>query len=182
MKSSDSAGRSESESLSSFLEQYYEKTSDIPQEILIPHQIEDRETIAAWLGKIKGRKVDVLVPERGKKNHFLEFSLANAQSFAKQSRIKWQGEEKPDRTQALLDLQNLLHLPKIPRRMECYDVSHLSGTDSFSMVVLKWFSKSDYRKFKLHQERLGAPNTRCFTEETLTTFKYLKPSNKRNHR
>ena len=182
LKSSDSAGLSESESLSSFLEQYYEKTSDIPQEILIPHQIEDRETIAAWLGKIKGRKVDVLVPERGKKNHFLEFSLANAQSFAKQSRIKWQGEEKPDRTQALLDLQNLLHLPKIPRRMECYDVSHLSGTATVSsMVVFEngFPKKSDYRKFKLHQERLGAPNDVASIEETLTRrLKYLKPSNK----
>ncbi len=170
------------ESLSSFLEQYYEKTSDIPREILIPDSIDDATAISLWLSQKKGQKVRIMIPERGKKSRFLEFSLANAQSFAKQSRIKWQGEEKPDREQALLDLQNLLHLPKIPVRMECYDVSHLSGTGTVSsMVVFEngFPKKSDYRKFKLHQEQIGAPNDVASIEETLMRrLKYLKPAGK----
>lgn len=168
------------EGLGAFLEQYYEKTTDIPKEILIPHEVDDAETLSAWLSEMKGSKVEICVPERGKKNQLLELSLANAQSFARQSMVKWQGEEKGNRDQALTDLQKLLELPTVPIRLECYDISHFSGTETVgSMVVFEhgFPKKDDYRKFKLHQQTGGEPNDFASMEETLTRrLKYLKPS------
>ncbi len=168
------------EALSAFLEQYYEKATNLPKEILLPHQIEEPDIIEAWLSEVKGQKVSIIIPERGKKNHLLELSLANAQSFAKQSQIKWQGAEKEGRTKALEGLQKILGLPKIPKRLECYDISHFSGKETVaSMTVFEngFPKKDDYRKFKLHQEEAGAPDDFASMEEALTRrLKYLKPS------
>jgi excinuclease ABC subunit C len=170
----------ESQVLSAFLEQYYEKATDLPQEILIPSDIEEHEAMEVWLQQMKGQKVHLLVPERGKKNHLLDLSLENAKSFAKQSQIKWEGEEKGNRNQALQKLQEILRLPKPPGRLECYDISHFGGTETVgSMVVFEngFPKKSDYRHFKLHQETSGAPNDFASMEEALTRrLKYLKPS------
>lgn len=168
------------EILMAFLEQYYEKATDLPKEILVPHEIDDQDTMERWLSDMKGQKVSLIVPELGKKNHLLELSLSNAQSFAKQSQIKWQGAEKGIRQKALEELQQLLHLSKPPKRLECYDISHFSGTETVSsMVVFEngFPKKDDYRKFKLHQQDPGAPNDFASMEETLTRrLKYLKPS------
>lgn len=166
--------------LSAFLEQYYEKATDVPQEVLIPHEIEEPEIVEAWLSTMKNQRVKIIIPERGKKNKLLEFSHLNAFSFAKQSQIKWQGAEKGDRQQALLDLQKILKLPTLPKRLECYDISHFSGTETVSsMTVFEngFPRKDDYRKFKLHQQTGGEPNDFASMEETLTRrLKYLKPS------
>ena len=168
------------DALSAFLEQYYEKATDFPIEVLIPHEIDDKETLEEWLTHLNGRKVSIIIPERGKKNHLLDLSLENARSFARQSQIKWQGAEKGSRDQALLDLMDLLNLPKLPYRLECYDISHFGGTETVSSMTVfeKGFpKKEDYRKFKLHQEESGAPNDFASMEETLTRrLKYLKPS------
>ncbi len=168
------------DALNAFIEQYYEKATDIPKEILIPHSIEEIDTISAWLSQMKGTKVELIVPERGKKNHLLELSLSNAQSFARQSQVKWQSHEKGSRQEALEGLQEILNLQKIPYRLECYDISHFSGTETVSsMVVFEngFPKKEDYRHFKLSQEEAGAPNDFASMEETLTRrLKYLKPS------
>lgn len=168
------------DALSAFLEQYYEKATDLPKEILIPHEIDDKEILEEWLTKLKGQKVGIIVPERGKKNHLLDLSLENARSFARQSQIKWQGAEKGNREKALEELKYLLNLPKIPVRMECYDISHFGGTETVSSMTVfeKGFpKKEDYRKFKLHQQESGAPNDFASMEETLSRrLKYLKPS------
>ncbi|MFA5830097.1 MAG: excinuclease ABC subunit UvrC [Candidatus Gracilibacteria bacterium] len=168
------------EALNAFLEQYYEKATDLPKEILIPHHVDEPEMIEQWLSQVKGQKVSLIIPERGKKNQLLELSLANAQSYAKQSQIKWQGAEKETRTKALEGLQKILGLTKIPRRLECYDISHFSGTETVaSMVVFEngFPKKDDYRKFKLHQQTAGAPDDFASMEEALTRrIKYLKPS------
>jgi excinuclease ABC subunit C len=170
----------DSDALNSFLSQYYEKATDIPKEVLIPHQIEEPELIEEVLSEMKGQKVKLMVPERGKKNHLLELSFANAQSFARQSQVKWQGAEKGNRQQAMEELQALLRLPDPPQRMECYDISHFGGTETVSSMVVfeKGFpKKEDYRHFKLHQQQSGAPNDFASMEETLTRrLKYLKPS------
>ncbi len=169
-----------SDALNAFIEQYYEKATDLPKEVLIPHEIEDKDTLEEWLSQMKGQKVGIIIPERGKKNHLLDLSLENAQSFARQSQIKWQGAEKGSREQALEDLKDLLNLPKMPYRLECYDISHFGGTETVSSMTVfeKGFpKKEDYRKFKLHQEESGAPNDFASMEETLTRrLKYLKPS------
>ena len=106
-------------------------------------------------------------------------SLQNAQSYAKQTEIKWQGAQKQDREKSLEELKNLLKLDKKPSRLECYDISHFQGTETVSsMVVFEngFPKKDDYRKFKLHQETSGEPNDFASMEETLLRrLKYLKP-------
>ena len=168
------------DALTAFLEQYYEKTMDLPKEVLIPHEIDDLDTMESWLSHMKGQKVRLIVPERGKKNHLLELSYENAKSFARQSQVKWQGTERDNRDKALQELQDLLNLPSLPKRLECYDISHFGGTETVgSMVVFEngFPKKEDYRKFKLHQEQSGAPNDYASMEETLLRrLKYLKPS------
>ena len=180
LKTNETSKEEDKEALSGFLEQYYEKATDFPKEILIPHQIDDQETLEQWLTQLKEQKVSIIIPERGRKNHLLDLSLENAKSFARQSQIKWQGAEKGNREKALEELQDLLNLPKIPYRLECYDISHFGGTETVSSMTVfeKGFpKKEDYRKFKLHQEESGAPNDFASMEETLTRrLKYLKPS------
>lgn len=166
------------DALTSFLEQYYEKATDIPTEVLIPHEIEDQDTHQEWLTEMFGKKVKILIPKRGHKDKLLDLSHQNAQSFARLSKIKWQGHEKGDREEALKGLARLLNLEKSPKRLECFDVSHFSGSNTVSsMVVFEngFPRKQDYRKFKLSQE--GSPDDFASMEETLTRrLKYIKPS------
>lgn len=168
------------DALNSFLEQYYERATDIPKEVLIPHEVDEQETIENWLTDLKGQKVHLIIPERGKKNHLLELSQSNAQSYARQSQIKWQGHEKTSRQEALEELQEILGLQKAPHRLECYDNSHFGGTETVSsMVVFEngFPKKEDYRHFKLHQQTSGTPDDYASMEETLTRrLKYLKPN------
>lgn len=172
--------KEDKDALTAFLEQYYEKATDIPKEILIPHEIEEPEAVSSWLAELKGSKVQLVIPERGKKNHLLELSHANAQSFARQSLVKWQGAERGNRQGALEGLQEVLKLQKPPVRLECYDISHFGGTETVSSMVVfeKGFpKKEDYRHFKLHQQTSGEPNDFASMQETLERrLKYLKPS------
>jgi excinuclease ABC subunit C len=171
------AAAEDPDALESFLEQYYEKATDIPPEILVPHTIEEQGTMEEWLTEMKGQKVAIKIPERGKKNHLLDLSYENAKSYARQSMIKWQGAAKDTREKALKELQNILKLPEPPLRLECYDISHLGGTDTVgSMVVFEHgFPKKEYyRHFKLHQQ---APDDYASMQEILTRrLKYLKPA------
>ena len=168
------------EALQAFLEQYYEEVIDIPKEILIPHHTENDENITEWLSHKTDHKVNLTVPERGKKNHLLELTLQNAKSFARQSQIKWEGYEKPNREEALKNLQALLNLEAIPKRIECYDISHFAGTETVaSMVVFEngFPKKTDYRHFKMHQNISGEPNDFASMEEVIfRRIKYLKPA------
>lgn len=179
-KSDSNQETEDRDALNSFLEQYYERATDIPKEVLIPHEVDEQETIVNWLSEIKGQKVSLIIPERGKKNHLLELSQSNAQSYARQSQIKWQGHEKTSRQEALESLQEILGLQKVPYRLECYDNSHFSGTETVSsMVVFEngFPKKDDYRHFKLHQQTSGSPDDYASMEETLTRrLKYLKPN------
>jgi len=139
------------ELLSSFLEQYYEKTTNIPKEILIPHEFQERDELEDYLSEEKGKKVKILIPQKGQKNKLLELSHKNAKIFADRNRASWR-EEGDDKKNILKDLQALLNLPKEPKRIECYDISHLSGTDTVaSMVVFENGvpKNSDYRRFKI---------------------------------
>lgn len=139
------------EVVESFLYQYYEKALDIPSTILIPLEIEEGDFFEAWLYSQLDRKVELHVPQRGKKRELLDLASKNALSFMKQHRARWAGfDEKADTS--LEDLQNALQLEKRPNRIECYDISHLGGTDTVaSMVVFEKGKpkKSDYRKFRL---------------------------------
>jgi hypothetical protein len=167
--------------LSSFLKQFYTENANIPEEILLPHSAEDHQILEEWLKKLAEHKVKLITPQKGKKDKLLDLSLENAFSFAKQSRAKWEGESVDNRDQALEKIAQILALPKLPKRMECYDISHLSGTHTVaSMSVFEnGFPKRDqYRHFKIKLDlQAGSPDDfKSMEEVILRRLKYLKPS------
>lgn len=168
------------EVLASFLKQYYQNAVNLPDQILIPHDFTGQETLSKWISELMGKKVTIKYPHRGRKDKLLELCYQNAKNYSKTSEIKWQGHIKTDRDIALRELAEILSLKKTPYRIECYDVSHLGGTDTVSsMVVFEngFPKKDDYRKLKLHINTPGSPNDYASIEETLIRrFKYLKPA------
>lgn len=139
------------EVMEAFLFQYYERAADIPPNILIPIEINEREFFEDWLKQQRNGALNVLVPQRGKKHQWIQLAQKNASSFQKQHKARWAGFESEDES-ALEDLGEILKLPKAPKRIEGYDISHLGGTDTVaSMVVFENGvpKKSDYRSFRL---------------------------------
>lgn len=163
------------ETFESFILQYYEKAADIPKEILIPDELEDKEIIEKWLTEKKKSAVKILNPRRGEKNKLLELSLKNAISFSKQYRIKWMAEEQGKN--ALSDLAEAIKLKdKKMYRIEGYDISHLGGTDTVgSMVVFEngAAKSSDYRHFKLRTVIDKPDDYKSMEEVLMRRLKYL---------
>jgi excinuclease ABC subunit C len=134
------------ELFSSLVKQVYLDQPYLPGEIHVPVDFEDRETLEELLTEKRGRKVQVLSPQRGQKRALLELVAKNARhSFERRFRIL-----KPQAREMLDALAEALDLPKSPDRIECFDVSHIQGTDIVASMVV-WESgrmkKSDYRKF-----------------------------------
>lgn len=168
----------EMEFFESFLKQYYERSTEIPKEVIIPVGLDDADIVETWLTKLRGEKVRILVPQKGEKNQLLELALKNATSFAKQHRIKWLAEKQHE--QALSLLAQTLKLPKEKplNRIEGYDISHLAGNETVGSMVVFNKGKADttnYRHFKLRTSVVqGTPNDFKSMEEVLTRrFKYL---------
>jgi excinuclease ABC subunit C len=146
-----------SEIMESFLFQYYQKTSDYPEEIIVPVDFSESELFEQWIRNQAGRKVKILFPQKGKKYQLLELALKNAESFKKQNKARWEVAEEKD-INALKELQKILGLEKLPKRMECYDISHLSGTNTVASMVVFENGKaknSDYRKFRIRELEHG---------------------------
>lgn len=170
-----------SEILESFMKAYYEKAADIPKEILIPEPIEDQEILGAWISEMKGEKVKILVPQKGEKNKLLELSRKNAETFAKQYRLKFMAAE--EEKQAVADLSEALELIDQKtkrllelRRIECYDISHLGGEHTVgSMVVFEnGFPKREhYRHFKLRTVQGKPDDFASMTEVLSRRLKYI---------
>jgi len=134
------------ELFSSLMKQVYLDQPHLPGEIHTPVNFEDREILEELLTEKRGRKVDILTPQRGQKRALLELVAKNARhSFERRFRIL-----KPQAREMLESLAEALDLPKPPDRIECFDVSHIQGSDLVASMVV-WESgrmkKSDYRKF-----------------------------------
>lgn len=168
------------ETLESFLTQYYEKTYDIPKEILIPEELADKTTLEIWLKERKGETVNILSPKKGEKNKLLELSFKNAISFSKQYKIKWLAEQSGET--ALSRLAEVLGMKdKKLKRIEGFDISHLSGDQTVgSMVVFtNGVPFSDhYRQFKMRTV-IGKPDDyRSMEEVLMRRLKYLRKTDK----
>lgn len=134
------------ELFSSLLKQLYLDGGHIPAFIHVPVDFEDRQELEAVLTERRGRKVEIHTPQRGQKRQLLLLAETNAQhSFTQRFRIL-----RPSAKQIAEALQDALNLPEAPRRIECFDVSHIQGTDKVASMVV-WedgrMKKSDYRKF-----------------------------------
>ncbi len=135
------------ELLPSFVNLYYDQGSFVPEEVLLPLQPESLEGLEALLSERKGQRVRVLVPQRGEKRELMLMALKNAeQAFAERKRTK-------DETDAALSrLQKKLHLRRLPRRMECFDISHFQGASIVASQVAVTDGETDksrYRRFKI---------------------------------
>jgi excinuclease ABC subunit C len=123
----------------------------LPKQVLVPVPSADAELYERWLGEQRGSKVVVRVPQRGDKRVLLETVTRNAQEEFTRHRLR-RAADHNSRAKALNELQEALDLPEAPLRIECYDMSHIQGSDYVgSMVVLEdgLPAKSEYRRFKI---------------------------------
>jgi len=141
------------ELLSSFLDQYYESGAFIPKELLLPMELPEPESREAWLSERKGERVRVHVPERGEKARLLEMASENARhNFDERQRTEKNAVETLQR------LQTRLRLPRLPRRIECFDISTFQGQLTVGSQVVFTDGepdKSGYRLFKVRGEAAG---------------------------
>src|SRR6516164_5472558 len=134
------------ETFSSLLKQVYLDQQYLPDEVHVPADFEDRAPLEELLAERRGRPLHILIPQGGRKRALLELVAKNARhSFVRRFRVA-----KPAASEMLENLAEALDLPKVPRRIECFDVSHIQGSDIVASMVV-WedgrMKKSDYRKF-----------------------------------
>ena len=151
---------SEEEIVWAFVVQYYSRSSDIPDEVVLPDELEDMESIRVWLSDRRRelgtfrRKVRVTAPRTGEKRKVVELATTNAREVLANLQQQWLADEART-TGAVVELQELLNLPQLPNRIECYDISHVQGTNQVgSMVVFENGQprRSAYRRFKIKHE------------------------------
>lgn len=137
--------------MTEFIKQYYGGSTFIPKELLLPMDSVDRELFSEWFTSMKGQQVEVSVPQRGYKKDLIKMAEENAQNFLAERRRQWQYTiDKAGG--AVKKLAEVLDLPRLPERMECYDISHMQGAETVaSMVVFEGGkpAKREYRRFKL---------------------------------
>lgn len=140
-----------SEALADFITGYYKNAAEIPSEIITFTEPADTELLETYLTGLTDKKISVIVPVKGVRKQLVDMAGVNAEDYLKKSveRIR----HKTDMTiNACQKLQRVLNLSKYPKRMECYDISHISGVDKVgSMVVFTDGEKdaAEYRRFKI---------------------------------
>jgi excinuclease ABC subunit C len=133
------------------LQLYAEPAQGVPREVLVPDLPDDGELLEEWLSGVRGTRVDIRVPQRGAKRSLHETVTRNAAEEFTRHRLRRSADHN-SRARALNALQDALGLPVAPLRIECFDMSHIQGTDYVgSMVVMEdgLPKKSDYRRFKV---------------------------------
>ncbi|BDZ58172.1 hypothetical protein GCM10025872_18290 [Barrientosiimonas endolithica] len=119
------------------LQQVYggESPEGVPREVLVPVLPPDPESVAAWLGTLRGARVDLRVPQRGDKRTLMATVERNAQQSLARHKVARAGDLTA-RSQALEELQQALDLDQAPLRIECFDVSHVQGTNVVASMVV----------------------------------------------
>ncbi|MCH2597507.1 MAG: excinuclease ABC subunit UvrC, partial [Pirellulales bacterium] len=146
---------------------HQENPIGMPKNVFVPSLPDRRGLYEQWLTKQRGSRVEIRVPMRGDKRALHETATRNAKETFTRHRLK-RGTDHNSRARALQELQTHLQLPNAPLRIECYDMSHLQGTDYVgSMVVLEDAvpRKSEYRRFKIRD--VGGNDDFAAMEEVL---------------
>lgn len=146
------------EILSGFIKQYYMHKSEIPHKIMLQQELEEKEVLEKWLSNLSGRKVELKSPKKGEKLRFVEMAQKNA-------KVTLENKEK-EHYDILKELKEVLQLEKIPRKIETYDISNISGTHMVAaMCVLQdgAINKSLSRRFKI-KTVLTQDDPRCMKE------------------
>ena len=134
-----------------FIKQFYQSASAIPPRILLQHALEEEELIVQWLRELRGGPVRLVLPQRGQHKKLIDLVAENARQGLDHHRVRWL-----DNTDvihgAMSELQEELSLPADLRRMECYDISHIQGTNTVASMAVFEDGKpksSEYRRFKI---------------------------------
>ena len=134
-----------------FIKQFYQSASAIPPRILLQHQLEEEELIGEWLRELRGGPVRLVLPQRGQHKKLIDMVAENARQGLKHHRVRWLDNTDVIH-QAMAELQEELSLPTDLRRMECYDISHIQGTNTVASMAVFEDGKpksSEYRRFKI---------------------------------
>ncbi|MET0401394.1 MAG: excinuclease ABC subunit UvrC [Cystobacter sp.] len=135
------------ELLPSFVNLYYDQGHFVPEEVLLPLDVEEREGLEALLSERKGDRVRLMVPKRGEKRDLVEMAQKNAEQAALERR-----RTKDETENVLRRLQERLGLRRLPRRMECFDISHFQGSSIVASQVAATdgeIDKSRYRRYRI---------------------------------
>ncbi len=152
------------EIISSCLTQYYDGETNIPDEIIIPSHLQDEEVITEWLTEKKNKKVVLTVPAIGTKNALLEMANENARNL-------WEAAHKnrEQKDAALQILQEKLSLTKLPRCMECYDISNISGKNAVGSLVAFQDGEPDKKNYRHYRiKALSEPDDYGMMYEVLS--------------
>ena len=143
----DLRGAAGEDLLTDFLHQFYAKEMIVPAEVLLPFDVPDREVIQQWLVGKREAKVEVSVPQRGRKHELVQMASDNAALSLKEQMLSRKSKER-----VLLKLQEELGLRNLPRRIEAFDISNIQGTEAVASMVSfenNLPDKRNYKRFKI---------------------------------
>ncbi|MCY3543275.1 MAG: excinuclease ABC subunit UvrC [Chloroflexi bacterium] len=163
--------------LTAFVKQFYDATPYVPPRILVQHPLEETDGIVKWLREKRQGSVRVHVPQRGEKRRLVQMVAENAEQGFEQLRVK-QMSDTAAMDAAMSELQEALSLPSPPRRIECYDISNIQGTNAVgSMVVFEDGKpkKAHYRRFQIKSVK-GVDDYSMMRETLTRRFKRLSKS------
>jgi excinuclease ABC subunit C len=164
------------EFFSALMKQVYIDQQYVPRDILSPVDFEGRTELEELLSEKRGSKVEILVPQRGEKRSLIDLAAQNAkQSFDQRFRVM-----KPQAKAVQEALQDALGLPDIPKRIECFDISHIQGSETVASMVV-WedgkMNKNEYRKF-IVRTVTGVDDFASMREVVTRRYKRLRDENK----
>ena len=165
------------EVLSSFLAQFYDD-KPCPRIVLISEDFDERELLAEALSAKSGYSVEVIAPKRGEKKDLIDHALANAREALGRKLAETSSQQK-----LLKALTEVFQLPRVPRRIEVYDNSHIQGSNAVGAMIVAGedgFRKNQYRKFNIRSQDITAGDDYGMMREVLTRrFKRLLDENPR---
>ena len=159
--------------LAAFVKQYYNEAAFIAREILTPLPLPESELLATWLSERKSGAVHLLTPQRGSKRELVQLAADNAAEFLRQ-RCEHDAAKRGKSTAALEELAQRLSLTRLPKRIECFDISHIQGAETVaSMVVFTGGEpdKAEYRRFKLRTVEGSPDDFASMQEVTLRRYR-----------
>jgi len=137
--------------VASFLKQFYQSATYVPQRILLPCRVAEAPLIQAWLSQMRGSKTELVTPQRGEKRRLVAMAEENAREALQMMQTKWLADSGKTRA-ALEELQEEMNLPNPPQRIECYDISSIAGTAAVGSMVVFLDGRprsTEYRRFRI---------------------------------
>ncbi|MCA9892397.1 MAG: excinuclease ABC subunit UvrC [Anaerolineae bacterium] len=171
----DNADEETDESLlEQFIPQFYSEMADVPRELILPNEIEEARILERWLrDKRHGSKVEITVPQRGNKRNLIKMAEENATDALRMMRAQYEADVTNHET-SIAELQKEMNLPRIPNRIECFDISTTQGTAiTASRVVFVQGvpRKSEYRRFNIRTvEHYGSDDYQSMREALTRRF------------